>query len=204
MKRVVVIDDHPAILLAIKYLMEKDGEYVIVAQAKDGEDGLQKIRQHSPDLLIIDLGLPKLDGIALIEAVRKLDPDVRILVLSGQQESLFVSRTLQAGANSYVSKQQDLSEMLNAAKAIMAGFNCFPSTPEISDGERIRDSLSKRELSVLKLLALGYSNKKIGAELCISSKTVSSHKVHLYEKLNVKTRSVVSLADFAKAHQLIP
>jgi len=208
MPKALVVDDHYFIRSAVKTMLEQE-DFQVIGEADNGADAVQLTREHAPDLIILDISMPKLDGLEVISRIRGLHPNTRILVLTSQPAALFATRCMKAGAAGYVSKTDDLSEVLRAVKAVMGGFMYYPNINNASvratdvaatDLDLIK-SLSDRELVVLQHLAWGSSNKEIGELLLISSKTVSTYKTRLIQKLNVK--SVVYLAEFAKRNQLI-
>ena len=208
MHSTVIVDDHPAIRLAVRSVLEASGLFKVVGEADSGPTALTTIREQQPALVILDLDLPKMNGLELIERVKASSPAIRLLVLSAQQESIFATRALQAGANGFMSKSEGMSSIVQAAQSVLAGYSVFPSSAlgtlsgsgGSSPAELIK-TLSDRELTVLQQLARGMSNKEIGDALLISNKTVSSYKTRLFEKLNIST--LVELVDFARANHLI-
>ena len=207
MRTTVIVDDHPAIRLAVRSALESSGYFKVVGEADSGPAALSVIRTQLPALVILDLDLPKMSGLELIERLKASNPEIRVLVLSAQPESIFAARSLQAGANGFLSKSEDLQALVQADRSVLAGYSVFPSTaltasprPTIGAGSELIRSLSDRELTVLQYLARGLSNKEVGAALQISNKTVSSCKSRLLEKLKIST--LVELVDFARAHRL--
>jgi len=208
MKKVLIVDDHPVTRLAVRMLMERHG-FEVVAEADNGMDALKLSYEHVPDILILDIGIPKLDGLEVIARLSSKAMSTKVLVLSLQVPGPFSMRCMQAGAAGYVCKQQDITELISAVRAVLAGYSYFPnealhtlrSSLGIASEEGMLSSLSGRELMVLKQLAGGQTNKEIAEGLCLSSKTVSTNKRRLLGKLNA--RSLVDLIEFAKRHQLV-
>jgi two-component system response regulator EvgA len=203
MKTVLIVDDHPFICLAVRMLLELDG-YSVVGEADNGVDAIQQAKVLQPDLVIVDIGIPKLDGLSVIMRLQLLNDTLKVLVLSSQPAGLFSTRCRQAGAAGYVCKSGDLGELSSAIQAIKSGYDYFPSLTASSvshrdasgsEVERL-NSLSDREITVLRLLALGHSNKQIGEDLALSNKTISCYKTRIMEKLRVRT--LVDLAEIAK------
>lgn len=126
MSKVLIVDDHPAIRLAVRLLFERDG-FTIVGEADNGAEALQVARKKSPDLAILDIGIPKIDGLEVIARLKSLKLDTKVLVLTRQNPAQFAPRCLQAGAMGFVSKRENLSELLLAAKAVLAGYIHFPT-----------------------------------------------------------------------------
>ncbi|MDM0110591.1 response regulator transcription factor [Variovorax sp. J22R133] len=207
MHTTVIVDDHPAIRLAVRSVLEASGLFKIVGEADSGPTALTVIRESQPSLVILDLDLPKMNGLELIERLKSSSPTIKLLVLSAQQESIFASRALQAGANGFMSKAEGMSSIVQAAQSVLAGYSVFPSsalgsfTGAGTSPSDLVKTLSDRELTVLQQLARGMSNKEIGDALLISNKTVSSYKTRVFEKLNIST--LVELVDFARANDLI-
>ena len=125
MKRIVVIDDHPIVLKMLVNVLNT--EYELVGESSDGEEGLQMVQLLQPDLVILDLELPKLDGLSVIRGIRAKQPDTRILVLSAKPELVMANHTRMAGANSYVSKSRGVDELCGVVKAVLLGYDCFPA-----------------------------------------------------------------------------
>lgn len=209
--KVLIADDHSLIRSAMKILMQNQG-YDVVAEATNGADAVQLARLHHVDLMVLDItmpGLDGLDGLEVINRVRASGLNTRILVLTSQSPLFYSQRCMKAGAAGFITKSQDLTELLRAIKVIMDGYTFFPylaassvrnSDSTMSDIELIQH-LSARELYILQQIARGLSNKKIAEDMILSSKTISTYKTRLIEKLNIK--SVVYLADFAKRNDLI-
>ncbi|MBV8628663.1 MAG: response regulator transcription factor [Paraburkholderia sp.] len=201
MKRIVVVDDHPIVRGTLARVLNSDPELEVIGEAGDGESGLKIALAENPDLLILDLDLPRLDGLSLIRRVRACHDEMRILVLSAKPEQVMASHTRIAGANGYVGKNREVGELLTAVKTVLLGYDCFPTEPAgMTRGGGI-DSLSPREVEVLQYLARGVSNKEISNRLSVSDKTVSTYKTRLLEKLGLS--SLAELIEFATLHRLI-
>ncbi|AGI26068.1 transcriptional regulator FimZ [Pseudomonas sp. ATCC 13867] len=199
--RVVLIEDHPAMRLAIRSLLGQDSQFEVVREAADGHGGLDAVRKEHPDLVILDLNLPGMDGLDLLARIHIFDEKIRLLVLSSQDERLYSSKVEAAGAHGFVSKNNDTSAILNAARMLVSGYRCFPEKSlNISSHTDPVASLTPRELVVLRSLVRGMSNKEIAEELFLSQKTVSTYKARILEKLNLE--SVVDLVEFSRTHRL--
>ncbi|MGE8175775.1 response regulator [Pseudomonas fluorescens] len=208
MYKALVVDDHPFIRSSVKMLLKQE-QFEVVAEAGNGADALQMAREHEPDLIILDISMPKLDGLEVISRISALGMPSKILVLTSQSPLFYSMRCMKAGAAGYISKTNDLDELVKAIKAVMSGYTFFPNLAtssvrrgdaEATDLELIQ-SLSDRELTILQQLSNGLSNKEIGDAMLLSNKTISTYKTRLIEKLRVK--SVVYLADFAKRNNLV-
>ncbi|MHC6224357.1 response regulator [Pseudomonas sp. X10] len=208
MNKVLIVDDHPVIRLAVRMLMERHG-YEVVAETDNGVDALQLAREFLPDIVILDIGIPKLDGLEVIARLAANSVMSKVLVLTSQAAGHFSMRCMQAGAAGYVCKQQDLTELLSAIKAVLSGYSYFPnqalhktrsSMGGASEADMV-ERLSGREMMVLQQLARGKSNKEIAEGMFLSNKTVSTYKARLLLKLNA--RSLVDLIELAQRHGLV-
>ncbi|HHX7039377.1 TPA: response regulator [Pseudomonas aeruginosa] len=207
MSRILIVDDHPVIRMAMKMLLEDEG-HQIVGDTDNGVDAISLGRELKPDLVILDIGIPRLDGLEVISRLMVLALPLKILVLTGQSASLFALRSMQAGAAGFVCKQGGLAELVTAVNAVASGYSYFPSSAmrpvqqgAYSDDVELLGRLSDREVSVLQYLSQGYSNKQISEQMFISNKTVSTYKARLLLKLNAG--SLVDLIEFAKRNTLI-
>lgn len=206
--KVLIVDDHPVIRLAVRLLLTREG-YEIVAETDNGVDAIALAREHLPDLVILDIGIPKLGGLDVIARLHALDMPMRVLVLTGQNPIHYATRCMQGGAAGFVCKEGDLAELTAAVRAVLSGYSYFPSEVirsgkrqmGLSDELELIDRLSDRELVVLKFLASGYSNKDIAEEMFISNKTVSTYKTRLMLKLNA--RSLIELVELANRNALL-
>lgn len=208
MSKVFIVDDHPVIRLAIRMLLEHEG-YEIVGESDNGVDAMQMIRECVPDLIILDISIPKLDGLEVLARFNAMNSTLKTLVLTAQSPTLFAMRCMQSGASGYVCKQEELSELVSAIKAVFSGYNYFPSqalTPERSDDTddteiELFKLVNDRELMVLQLFAQGKTNKEIAKGMFLSNKTVSTYKKRLMQKL--KANSLFDLIELAKRNALV-
>jgi two-component system, NarL family, response regulator, fimbrial Z protein, FimZ len=201
MKRIVIIDDHPIIRGTLAGVLRADPELELVGDSGDGEEGLKMVLTKCPDLVILDLDLPRLDGLSMIRRIRAQNLETRILVLSAKSEHVMASYTRSAGANGYVSKGREISELVTALKTVLYGYDCFPVDAADTSFECGLKSLSAREIEVLQYLARGIRNRDIANRLCLSDKTVSTYKSRIQEKLGLS--SLAALIEFASLHKLI-
>jgi len=208
MSTAFIVDDHPVIRLAVRFILEKQG-YTVIGECNNGVDAMQMIRENPPDLIILDISIPRLDGLEVLARFQTMNIGSRILVLTAQTPPLFTHRCMQSGAAGYVCKREALAELKSAVAAVMTGYSYFPSTvlnsPKVEDGQRDEIELFKgvndRELMVLQLFAQGHSNKEIAKGMFLSNKTVSTYKKRLMQKLQVA--SLVDLIDIAKRNYLV-
>lgn len=191
--KILLVDDHILVRMGLVSATKVEPDMEVVAEAEDGEEALRAFRQHQPDVVILDLRMPKTDGLELIGLLRNESRSARILVLSNYAGGDDIKGALQAGASGYVVKGMPLDHLLQAIRTVYSGANYIP--PEIATrlAGRIQSQLSDRELEVLRLIAKGRSNKEIGAHLAISESTVKLHVSNLLTKLGVvdRTQAVV-------------
>ncbi|CAD5108945.1 Protein-glutamate methylesterase/protein-glutamine glutaminase [Pseudomonas carbonaria] len=201
-KRIVLADEQPLVRQAMRVLLEKEG-LEVAAEAGNGQDALHLTRQLEPDLLILDLSLPRLGGLEVIRRLLQQGSRTRTLVLTAQDSEHFAGLCLQSGATGFVSKQAPLDELGDAVRGVLHGRSYFPAhslgsvAPQLGpldEQEQLR-SLSPRELTVLRYLANGRSNKDIADELALSDRTVSTYKKRLLDKLHAD--SLVELVEIA-------
>ncbi|MBP5074793.1 response regulator transcription factor [Pseudomonas chlororaphis] len=205
MSRIMIVDDHPVIRMAIAMLMKQLG-HEVVGETDNGVEAVQIARELKPDLVILDIGIPKLDGLEVIKRFKAMELPIRVLVLTSNSVSQFATRCLTAGAFGFVTKGEKLDELEYAVKAVLAGYHHVPRelhnsvqnyNPEFTEEKQI-GTLSNREIAVLRLLAKGMSNKEIADDLLLSNKTISTYKSRLMEKLDAE--STLDLIEFAKRH----
>ncbi|MGC5701027.1 response regulator transcription factor [Pseudomonas sp. NFXW11] len=208
MARLLLIDDHPMVRMAARLMLERAG-HTIAGETGTGVEGLSLTRELQPDLVLLDLDIPGLGGLEVISRIMAQEAPPRILVLSGQDPAFFSGRCLRAGAHGFVYKQEDPNGLLDGVRAVLAGYRYFPDAAVASsralgsdaDEGVLLDSLSDRELTVLRYLALGYSNKQIADQFLINNKTVSSYKTRLQDKIG--EISLLGLIDFAKRNGVV-
>ena len=208
MYKAMIVDDHPFIRASVRMLLRQE-EFDIVAETDNGVDAMRLIREHEPDIAILDISIPRMDGLEIITRVKAANMNIKLLVLTSQVAGYFSLRCMRLGASGFVSKNDDLSELRKAVMAIMSGYTYFPEVSlssvnrfdcQASEAQRI-ERLTDRELLILQHLARGMSNKAIGDAMLLSNKTISTYKTRLLEKLRVASQ--VDLADLARRHALI-
>ena len=188
--RVAVFDDHAMIREGLVALLEMQDDLEVVGEAGDGESALELYRQQRPDVALVDLRMPRKDGVAVIRALRSEFPRCRLLVLTTYDGEEDVARALQAGARGYLLKEADRAALTDAIRAVHAGQRYIP--PELAVRALPRpaeETLSDREMDVLRQIAAGRSNKQIGETLGITENTVKGHVNHLLGKLGAEDRT---------------
>lgn len=205
---VIIMDEHPIVRMSIEVLLQKNKNIQVKLKSGDSHEVLDCIRNHPIDLVILDIEMTGTDGFVLLKRIRNLNKDIKILFLSSKSEAFYAGRAIRAGANGFVSKRKDLGEIYNAVEMILTGYSFFPSATlsfinhiGSRTGAAVDMPLSNREVTVLRYLANGLSNKEIADQLLLSNKTISAHKSNIFSKLGVQ--SIVELIDYAKAHELL-
>lgn len=188
--RVLAVDDHPLLREGIAALINADPEMTLVAEASNGLDGIAQFRLHRPDITLMDLQMPTLDGIATIARIRAEFLNARIIVLMTYAGDAKVLRAMRAGAQAFLLKERVHKELLDAIRAVHSGRTVI--APEIATelaAHVMDDQLSFREIEVLESIANGKSNKEIAAWLAISETTVKSHVASILAKLGARDRT---------------
>ena len=187
--RVMLVEDHILMRVGLKTTAEGEPDMEVIAEVADGRQVLENYRRHKPDVVLLDLRLPGMDGIQIIKQLRQEAPEVRIVVLSSYGGGDDITSAIQSGASGYVLKSMPLEQMLQAVRVVHAGGQYFPR--EISDrvNQRIQSDISPREIEVLRLIAQGKANKEIGAKLGISEGTVKNHLTNIFTKLGAVDRA---------------
>lgn len=188
--RILTVDDHPMLREGIAAAIAQQADMILVGEAVNGREGIDAFRSTHPDVTLMDLQMPEMNGVEAITAIRAEFPAARIIVLTTYKGDVLALRALQAGASGYLLKSALRKEMMEAIRAVHAGRRSIP--PEIAQqiAEHLSaDSLSPRELEVLRCVAHGAANKEVAARLNLSEETVKVHMKHILEKLNVSDRT---------------
>jgi two-component system, NarL family, response regulator NreC len=190
---VVLADDHAVVRSALRLMLESEPGIEVLAEAGDADGATRYVAGHHPDVLILDINMPGGSGLAAIPKIREQSPTTQIVVLTMQDETAFAREALQAGVLGYILKEAASEELVKAVRMAAEGRTYLQ--PEL--GARLAaepdtaspDDLSDRELEVLRLIALGYTNNEIADQLYLSVRTVESHRAHIQQKLGMTTRS---------------
>ena len=201
MIRVLIADDHAVVRQGLRTYLELQDDIEVVAEAADGDAAVHAAERHSPDVVLLDLVMPGLDGVGALRALRERTPSARVLVLSsfGEDDRLFAA--LRGGAAGFLLKDAEPADILRAIRTAHAGHATLSPAvatrvvEQLADGERPRalEVLTPRELEVLRLLARGRSNKRIALELGVAEKTVKTHVGHVLAKLDLADRTQAAL-----------
>ena len=195
--RIMLADDHETVREGLKMIVNAQDDMEVVAFAGDGLEAVAKAQELLPDVLVMDISMPKLNGLKATRKINEVCPQVKVLTLSRHADDGYIRELLSAGACAYVLKQSAPSELIHAIRAVAAGGKYID--PKLAgkvignSGERAtrgeaKGNLTNRESEILRLLALGYSNKEIASRLSLSVKTVEVHKANAMRRLNLTSR----------------
>ncbi|QPC80518.1 response regulator transcription factor [Phototrophicus methaneseepsis] len=211
-KRVFLADDHALLRSGLRLLIDNQPDLEVVGEAGDGNETLAQVKNLAPDVILLDINMPGLDGLKTLPKLRALVPESRVLILTMHDDVSYLQEALQAGAAGYVLKQAVDTELLMAIRAVLRGERTVHPTMTQKLLESMADqpqtsplnpweNLSEREHDVLRLVALGYTNGEIADELFISVKTVETYRARGMEKLDVQTRA--QLVKSALKHDIL-
>lgn len=193
--KIVIIDDHKMIREGLQQLLELDGEISVIGQAGDGYDGLSLIESTNPDVILLDINMPNMNGLEMLTELKKIKPDSRVLILTIHNEIDYLVKAIELGVNGYILKDSECSTLKKAIFTVYEGSTYIqPSlTPLIreksEEQKNIFNTLTARELDVLRLLSSGMLNRDIANVLDISEKTVKNHVSNILKKLDVNDRT---------------
>lgn len=198
--RILLAEDHETVREGIKLIIDSQDDMEICGEAGDGREAIRLAQELAPDVLVMDVSMPELNGLKAAAKLKRIAPAIKILTLTRHTDEAYLQELLQAGVSGYVLKQSAASELLRAIRAVAGGANYLD--PSITGkvfgnyvgkssqirGETRGARLTERESETLRQIALGYSNKEIAASLDISVKTVEAHKANALQKLDMRTR----------------
>ena len=203
--RLILADDHAVVRSGTRELLEQKADLRIVGEASNGEEAVRLAQELQPDVLVMDVRMPKMSGIEATRRIKAEAPEIKILVLTAHDDDEYVFALLQAGANGYLLKTAEIEELVRAIRTVASGqsalapevtgkvvaqFTSGKSLPDvINDKEEDYEGLTERELGILELVGKGLSNKQIGKELFISDRTVQAHLSNIFAKLGVNSRT---------------
>ncbi len=187
--RILTVDDHPLLRKGIAALVNAEDDMKLVAEASSGEEAIEKFRVHRPDVTLMDIQLPGLNGIETITQIRKEFADARIIVLTTYSGDVQIVRAMKVGARGYLLKRQVHRELLETIRAVHAGQRRIPQEIAVDLMDHSRDDLTPREVDVLRLIADGNGNKEIADQLSIGEASVKSYVANILSKLAAKDRA---------------
>lgn len=210
MIKILLADDHSIVRAGLRRIVEESGDMEVIAEAADGREAIQQVHKKVPDVAVIDISMPGLDGLEVVSQLRTYHPKLPILILTMHEEGQYVVRAIEAGAMGYITKQSAPEQLVKAIRKVHAGGRYLTddaaealalSVARGIHGRSPLDSLSMRELQVLRRLALGHTNREIAKAYHISIKTVDTYRSRLLKKLNLRNNA--ELSRFATQNRLI-
>jgi DNA-binding NarL/FixJ family response regulator len=203
--KLVLADDHAVVRSGTRELLEQEPDLKIVGEASNGEEAVRLAQELQPDVLVIDVRMPKMSGVEATRRIKAESPDMKVLVLTAHDDDEYVFALLQAGANGYLLKTAEIEELVRAIRTVAAGqsalapevtgkvvaqFTSGKGLPDVlTETQEDYDGLTERELGILELVGKGLSNKQIGKNLYISDRTVQAHLSNIFSKLGVNSRT---------------
>ncbi len=210
MIKVLLADDHSIVRAGLGRIIEESGDMVVIAEAADGQEAIDLVQEKLPDVAVLDISMPGLDGLEVADRLLSLYPALPIIILTMHEEEQYVLRAVEVGVMGYVTKRSAPEQLVAAIRKVYGGSR-YLSEEAVemlalrmargSQGQSPLDSLSTRELQVLRQLALGQTNREIAASYHISVKTVDTYRFRLLKKLNLRNNAELSL--FAIQNRLI-
>lgn len=211
--RVFIADDHAVLRAGLRMLIDAQPDMQVAGEAEDGEEALRQVVRLRPDIALVDISMPRLDGLEALQQLRAAAPEVRVLILSMYDDEGYLRRALECGAAGYILKKAADTELMAALRAVARGevyiypslthllVNRYLGRVEEMPSEPSPDRLSERELEVLRLLAAGYTSQQVGNQLALSAKTIDTYKARMMEKLGLRNRA--ELVRYALRHGLL-
>lgn len=203
--RIVLGDDHTLMRQGLRKILEETGEWEVVAEAGDGREAVRQVLTLKPDVVVLDIGMPLLNGIESTRQIVRRHPEIRVLILSMHSDEAYITQALQAGAKGYLLKDSADTDLIRGVADVAAGRSFFsPSVAKVMLDDYVRhladkgitdryDALSEREREIFQLIAEGHSNKDIAEVLSISPATVETHRAHIFQKLDLHNTAEVVL-----------
>jgi DNA-binding NarL/FixJ family response regulator len=196
--KIVIVDDHPVVREGIGAMLKREPDFKIVGEASNGQEAIEKARELSPDVMLMDLRMPEVDGVEAITRIKAEKPDIKFIILTTYSDDEYIFRGIAAGARAYLLKDAPRDELFKAIRAVSRGESLIQPVvasrlldrlAELSKKSPSVDTLSDREVEVLNLMAKGVSNKDIADQLSITQSTVKTHITSIFQKLDVTTRT---------------
>ncbi len=196
--KIIIADDHSMVREGLKQLLELDGDIRVIGEAGDGEDCLKILQKNMPQILLLDIDMPNMNGLEVLKRIKKDKMDLKVIILTVHNEIEYLLKAVEIGIDGYILKDSDSAELREAIFTVLSGESYIqPSMLPMLESKIIQrnndqakiDLLTRRELEVLKLLSIGLYNKEIGEKLEISERTVKNHISSIFRKINVTDRT---------------
>ena len=211
MAKVIIADDHAIVRAGLRALIHADASLELVGEAAGGYEAIELVEKNRPEILVLDLSMPDLDGISVTREIHPKFPDLNILILTLHEDEALLKEAIKAGASGYILKRAAETELISAIRTILRGDLYVdpsmvrallndPAKPSDARNES-NESITPREKEILQMIVQGYTNRQIGEELHISVRTVEGHRANILEKLGLHSR--VEMVRYAREHGLI-
>lgn len=196
--RILIADDHPVVREGLFAMLSRESDFEVVGEARDGVEAVSKAKELNPEVVLMDLRMPELDGVEAMNQIKSAKPDTKFIILTTYSDDDYIFRGIEAGARGYLLKDAPREELFKAIRAVHRGESLIQPVvaskvldrlTELSRRAPSGEELSERELEVLRLMAKGAANKEIGAELSIAQSTVKTHISTIFQKLGVSDRT---------------
>ncbi|MGA2368164.1 MAG: response regulator transcription factor [Dehalococcoidia bacterium] len=196
--KILIVDDHPVVREGICSMLKREPDFKIVGEATNGLEAIERVRELSPDVVLMDLRMPEMDGVEAISKIKEERPEVKFIILTTFSDDEYIFKGIAAGARAYLLKDAPREELFKAIRAVSRGESLIQPVvasrlldrlAELSKKTPSAEMLSERELEVLRLMASGVSNRDIAGQLSITQSTVKTHITSIFQKLNVTTRT---------------
>lgn len=196
--KILIADDHPVVREGLIAMLSRELDFKVIGEAKDGAEAVNRVRELSPDVVLMDLRMPEMDGVEAMRQIRAVNPDVKFIILTTYSDDDYIFSGIEAGARAYLLKDAPREELFKAIRAVHRGESLIQPVvasklldrfSQLSRRTPSGEELSQRELEVLCLMAKGSANKEISAELKIAQSTVKTHITNIFQKLGVNDRT---------------
>jgi two-component system response regulator NreC len=211
MIKVLIADDHAIVRTGLRAVLKAEPTLELVGEATGGYEALEMVSEISPDILVLDISMPDLDGISVTKQLHSLSPDLKIVILTLHEDKALLQEAIKSGASGYILKRAAEAELISAIQIVMRGDmyvepsmlrDLIEEKPKsLNSLHKQSEPLTPREVDVLKLIVQGYTNRQVGEELNISVRTVEGHRANLYSKLGLRSR--VELVRYARENGLL-
>jgi two-component system, NarL family, response regulator NreC len=203
--RILLADDHRLVRHGLRKILEEQPDWEIVAEVANGREAVQRAAEERPDVAVLDIAMPQLNGVEATRQIQRRCPEVNVLILSMHADEAYIRQALQAGARGYLMKDSADTDLIGAVSAVAEGKSFFsPSAARVMLDDYVRrlsekgtmdrfDTLSEREREVFQLIAEGHSNREIAGLLCVSPSTIETHRSHILEKLGLHSAAELVL-----------
>jgi len=196
--KILIADDHPVVREGLNAMLSREVDFKVIGEAKDGAEAVSKVKELKPDVVLMDLRMPEMDGVEAMRQIRSIDADVKFIILTTYSDDDYIFSGIEAGARAYLLKDAPRDELFKAIRAVYKGESLIQPVvasklldrfSQLSRRTPSGEELSERELEVLCLMAKGAANKEISAELKIAQSTVKTHITNIFQKLGVNDRT---------------